>query len=552
MILLRKLLTLLLLCSSLPLFAANERIALVIGNSNYSQVGSLENPSADAKNINNSLLQMGYKTKLVIDASESTIRKEVRKFAADSEGASIAIVFYAGHGAQINGENYLLPVDIEIPKRESDVQLSSLKVDDIINSLKSKTKIVFLDACRDNPVLIKNLSSGRGSFRGGLAAAKNSSLDESSGGVFIAYATDAGNIAADGQGQTNSPFTTALLQYIKQPVSIDDMFSMVVKEVRAKTNNKQKPYKYASLDGVVCLPGYCGNSEKGALATPVQPPMKAELQQQTETKIETPEAPIKPSSSIPNTWVLFNNTIQPKQLVYIDIGSIKKVGNRTTVAIKFEQSADFYVPFLNDKSSFKVFSYAIDCEKYKAVSYQVEEFDKSGNRVNDALFGIPEAIALTEDFSSKSTVGYAFITLACDPVKYTPILTVPEFKSGKWKKYYTIKEGVNAEYLEGSNSNEKSPTITLRMVFAPIQLAKLKERLFYPSGYEDYFNTPTTSSYVTRVRFNCLDRTTTTLMANYYDNNGMPVMYASYQGNSPISKTVPGSAFDQIHTLICK
>ena len=74
MIFLRKFLTLLLLCISLPLFAANERIALVIGNSNYSQVGSLENPSADAKNINNSLLQMGYKTKLVIDASESTIR----------------------------------------------------------------------------------------------------------------------------------------------------------------------------------------------------------------------------------------------------------------------------------------------------------------------------------------------------------------------------------------------------------------------------------------------------------------------------------------------
>ena len=495
---------------------------------------------------------MGYKTKLVIDASESTIRKEVRKFAADSEGASIAIVFYAGHGAQINGENYLLPVDIEIPKRESDVQLSSLKVDDIINSLKSKTKIVFLDACRDNPVLIKNLSSGRGSFRGGLAAAKNSSLDESSGGVFIAYATDAGNIAADGQGQTNSPFTTALLQYIKQPVSIDDMFSMVVKEVRTKTNNKQKPYKYASLDGVVCLPGYCGNSEKGSLASPVQPSIKAEPQQQTVTKIEKLEAPIIQSLLPLPDWVLINYINLPKQLIYIDLSSIQKIKNRTSFRVKYEFDPDIYIPFLNQKSKFNIVSTVVDCEKYTGTAYQVEEFDSSGGRTKESLFGIPESMNLTEDYSDNKKVGYAFAKLACSPSKYTPILTVADAKSNQWKRFFTLTTGAQAEYLDGSIIPGREPIITMRLIFDPTPLAKIQEKYGMATGYENFINTPISASYVTRSKFSCADKTNTSIIENYYNKDGKPVSILGYQDNNPSFKTVPGSLLDQAQLLVCR
>ena len=237
--------------------AANDRIALIIGNSNYVDLGTLPNTSNDAKSINKSLSEMGFKTKLVLNATEATARKEIKTFATESDGASIALVFYAGHGAQVNGENYLLPIDTEVPKRESDIQLSAIKVDDVINSLKSKTKVIFLDACRDNPALIKSLSKGRGSYRGGLAPAKNTSFDDQGSGIFIAYATDSGNVALDSVGQSNSPFTSALLRHIKDPISIDDMFSMVTKEVRQQTQNSQKPYKYASLDGIVCLPESC-------------------------------------------------------------------------------------------------------------------------------------------------------------------------------------------------------------------------------------------------------------------------------------------------------
>ena len=220
-----------------------ERIALVIGNASYAQLGTLANPQKDATLIERELSGMGFSTKLLVDANEQTLRKEIRAFSARSEAAAVALVFYAGHGAQINGDNYLLPVDLDAPNRESDIQLSAIKVDDILTSLKAPVKIVFLDACRDNPILFKNLSKGRGSsFSRGLAAPRDASAsgEASGGGVFIGYATDAGSIAADGTGP-NSPFTEALLRHIRKPVSIDDMFSMVTRDVRQVTGNKQRP-----------------------------------------------------------------------------------------------------------------------------------------------------------------------------------------------------------------------------------------------------------------------------------------------------------------------
>ena len=261
----------LLICLIAPMtWAADVRIALVIGNSNYVEFGTLSNPTNDAQGIDKALRQMGYRTKLVLDADEATMRREVKRFASSSQGVDVALVYYAGHGAQVNGDNYLLPTDLEVPKVETDIQLSSIKVDDIVNSIRSKIKIVLLDACRDNPSLAKNIVKGRGSFRGGLAPV-NSTLDASTNeGVFIAYATDAGNVASDGNSEKNSPFTTALLKNIAAPVSIDDMFSLVTKEVRTVTGNKQRPYKYASLEGIFCIPMSCGLQPSKKIPTSVE------------------------------------------------------------------------------------------------------------------------------------------------------------------------------------------------------------------------------------------------------------------------------------------
>ena len=238
--------------------AAEQRIALVIGNAKYLEFGTLANPVNDARSVNQALKDLGYSTRLVIDADESTMRREVKRFAASSKGVDVALVYYAGHASQVKGENYLLPVDLDVPKVETDIQLSSIKVDDVINSMGSRVKVVLLDACRDNPSLSKSLVKGRGTFAGGLAPV-NAALDNSGEGIFIAYATESGSTASDGIGTQNSPFTTALLKSINEPISIDDMFSTVTREVRRSTGNKQRPYKYASLDGIFCIPFNCIN-----------------------------------------------------------------------------------------------------------------------------------------------------------------------------------------------------------------------------------------------------------------------------------------------------
>lgn len=212
------------------------RVALVIGNSNYTKLPKLSNPTNDARSVADVLQKLGYKTQLLLDASDQSVRSEVRSFAGESRKADVALVYYAGHGAQLNGSNYLLPVDIDIPRTEADIQFAGIKVDDLVKSIGSGTKIVFLDACRDNPALFKNIVSGRGSSPVGLAPASASNLTQTKpgGGVFIAHATDAGSIADDGHGP-HSPFTQALLRNIQKPISIDDMFSLVTREVRLVT-----------------------------------------------------------------------------------------------------------------------------------------------------------------------------------------------------------------------------------------------------------------------------------------------------------------------------
>ena len=188
-------------------------------------------------------------------------------------------MFYAGHAAQVNGENYVLPVDMDIPQTNSDIQLTGLNVLDLVNSIRAKTKVVFLDACRDNPALYKDLAKARGAYPTGLAPAVTSNLNPANpgGGVFIAYATEAGSVAQDGEGG-HSPFTQALLKNLTKPISIDDMFSFVTREVRLVTKDKQRPYKYASLENIVCLTGGCSAAPSPADADVIQQAKRSETE----------------------------------------------------------------------------------------------------------------------------------------------------------------------------------------------------------------------------------------------------------------------------------
>ena len=524
-------------------YAASDRIALVIGNSKYDELGQLSNTANDAKSIEKALKDLGFKTKLVIDDNQAALRRDIKNFANESENSSLALIFYAGHGAQVNGENYLLPTDIEIPKRESDIQLSAVKVDDVINSLKSKTKVVFLDACRDNPALIRSLSKGRGSYRGGLAAAKSSSFDDQSSGIFIAYATEAGNVALDGDGQNNSPFTKALLKYIKQPVSIDDMFSMVTKEVRRETNNAQKPYKYASLDGVVCLSGKCG-SEKNTTHN---------VESQPATIVNASPAVVRDVN-----WVLFNRMFPPQEsLVYIDPNSVKKLNeNRITVRVKFVPKD----PQGEPNYSYHVVTDVLDCKGMKGNGYLVEAYDENDKLINEKQVSNPLIIDL-QDFSQSTSLGYSIIELACNPERFTPLVPKTDLNNpAKWDRQYNdMVNGWDLYSYKTSNTKKENEVEAIgKYVYKkptrPGQLKFSGDILIAPI-YEKDTNTPLIKTVIVKNVFDCKNRTFKLINSNFLDENGNLVLltlyYSKIISEIPMVGVLRDSPFEGYFKFIC-
>ena len=521
-----------LFCSNVS--AANDRIALVIGNSKYSELGTLSNTVNDARGVSKSLTEMGYKTKFILDAKENELRRDLKAFANESDNASIAVVYYAGHGAQVNGENYLLPVDIDIPKRESDIQLSAIKVDDIVNSLRAKTKVIFLDACRDNPALVKSLSKGRGSYRGGLAPASSSSLNDQSSGIFIAYATDAGNVALDGSGQLNSPFTSALLRYIKQPVSIDDMFSMVTKEVKQETKNQQKPYKYASLEGIVCLPGECK-------------PINSDIPSPSNSIGKDIEKSIAKNTP-PKSWVLYGFLVNPeKKLTYVDPHSITKDGNRVVADLKW----------VTDSSSPRTdyLSAVYDCKTKFSGVFKGKTIDSSGKVIFDQVYGDQNTVQLATDLSDPNSPGYSVVGLFCDSNMYSPVVTPNSFSSDEWVRFYTIREGEDMFYLKKSiKKSSEEGEVTVRFNFSKeLPIGRLKETNNIYTGYDEFSTSPLVQNLVGNYKFQCKAGTNYASIENFTNERGELVAYFSFQ-SLPIAqrlKTEPSSPFGLLSKLVC-
>jgi uncharacterized caspase-like protein len=223
---------------------AENRIALVIGQSNYRTVVALPNPANDAKAMSRLLGDAGFEVMNAGDLSQNQMRETVSEFAAKvaAKGPdTIALVFYAGHGLQIDGENFLVPVDVD-PKREADIPLQAVRLNDILNTLTSvpgKMRILLLDACRNNPFPEINKSTGHG-----LAI-----VDAKVGipGTFVSFSTSPGAEAEDGSG-ADSPYTAALLAAAKEPgLSIEDTFKRVRVAVNKATEGRQTPWDSSSL-----------------------------------------------------------------------------------------------------------------------------------------------------------------------------------------------------------------------------------------------------------------------------------------------------------------
>lgn len=236
--------------------ALAKRVALVLGNSAYEHTVPLPNPANDAEMMATKLRGLGFDVVAGQDQTYNDMRRSVMEFAKKAYGADIALLFYAGHGMQVGAKNLLIPVDAKI-EDETSLDFETISVDFIMRQMSKDVKVqmVFLDACRDNPLsrtLARRLGPTRSANLGaGLAEIRP---EETGGeGSVIAFATSPGDVAEDGSG-SNSPFTSALIRHIDTPnVSIQSVMTRVTGDVYEETEKRQRPWVNASLIGEVFL-----------------------------------------------------------------------------------------------------------------------------------------------------------------------------------------------------------------------------------------------------------------------------------------------------------
>lgn len=229
--------------------SAERRIALIIGNGAYTAAGTLANPANDANDMAAALGGIGFEVLLGADLDKRSFDGKVRDFARALAKADVALFYYAGHGLQVGGRNFLVPIDAQL-QTERDLDFEGVSLDFILKQMEidreGKTNIVLLDACRDNP-LARNLARTMGTRS--AAVGQGLAQVQTGVGTFIAYSTQPGNVALDGKGR-NSPFTMALTKALAMPDrTITSVMIEVRKDVLAATDGRQVPWDHSALTG---------------------------------------------------------------------------------------------------------------------------------------------------------------------------------------------------------------------------------------------------------------------------------------------------------------
>ena len=245
---------------------AAKRVALVIGNAEYRHASRLANPLNDANDIAAALGRLGFEVTRLDNAGYDAMRRGLRAFTRAAAASETAVVFYAGHGIEVDGRNFLIPVDARLAS-DQDVEYEAVPLDLVSRAVDraSEFRLIVLDACRDNPFAQQMKRSGASRSIGrGLARV------EPAGETLVAYAAKGGSVAADGEGR-NSPYSTALLAHLEEPgLEVGLMFRKVRDAVLRSTGGRQEPFVYGSLssEGV-----YLGARPEpsGPAAMPAQP-----------------------------------------------------------------------------------------------------------------------------------------------------------------------------------------------------------------------------------------------------------------------------------------
>ncbi|MER9056279.1 caspase domain-containing protein [Mesorhizobium sp. M0213] len=222
-----------------------RRVALVVGNGSYAEAGTLANPVNDALDIADKLRTIGFEVIEGNDLGKRELERKIGEFSDALQGAGAGLFYYAGHGLQVDGRNFIVPVDarLDMPVK---LQLEAVPIDEVLDIMEQQTKVslVFLDACRNNP-FARSLS--RGATTRSATALAGLAQFESTRGSFIAFSTAPGAVAIDGTGR-NSPFAAALLRHMAEPgQSINDMMIAVRLDVVSATRESQRPWEQGSL-----------------------------------------------------------------------------------------------------------------------------------------------------------------------------------------------------------------------------------------------------------------------------------------------------------------
>lgn len=225
---------------------ADTRVALVIGNSAYDAVAALRNPANDARQVAEALKALGFKSvDLVLDADRRKMIGALQDFQTKADAADWALVYYAGHGIEVDGVNFLLPTDAQLLS-DRNIEDDGVSLDRVLAALDRarKLKLVVLDACRNNPFEKRMERSARTrSVARGLARV------EPKAGTLVLYAAKDGEVADDGDG-ANSPFASAMVKRMREPgIEINKMFRLVTSDVLEVTGNAQQPFSYGSTPG---------------------------------------------------------------------------------------------------------------------------------------------------------------------------------------------------------------------------------------------------------------------------------------------------------------
>lgn len=225
---------------------AEKRVALVIANGAYENTRPLRNPVADGQAIAAELRALSFDVIDGYDLTTDAMAGALRDFKSRLISAQVALFFYAGHGLQVAGRNYLIPVDASL-ESEIDLQFEAVPIHVVLGQMEAEPRVnlVFLDACRDNP-LARSLARSLGPTRS-TAVQQGLAPERAGDGTLITYATDPGDVAYDGTGE-HSPFTQALLQHMAAPsIVVEQMLNRVKRDVREATNDRQRPWVHSSL-----------------------------------------------------------------------------------------------------------------------------------------------------------------------------------------------------------------------------------------------------------------------------------------------------------------